>query len=424
MHMRYDLIHLSSDIVIRRTDKNFGKNKRCTDESFPLMMSDKPTYLRGIGRGRGSGFQRPGGNRTRGIGRGAGFSDSTNYNQQPSKGMPFSASSNYADSSQTRQPTPWGKGSMQNNAASPDIKSQRKSQHNGGLDSASVKFAAISSSHQEVIKKYLETDPILEDSEEEDIEVDVLQTIFKSYSSNFESTESVSVAQEDLLHSFRSGTSACLICIEAVKKQDAIWNCQGCYGMFHMQCIQKWVKEGVYQQVYASGDDNVDSRSIPWYCPKCRAEYKQNEAPNRYYCFCGREQDPKFDPWLVPHSCGQTCGRELKPVCGHQCLLLCHPGPCPPCPKTVRSTCHCEKQKPQIQRCSSQTWSCGQVCGKLLSCQQHCCEQICHQGECRPCKKTSQQKCLCGKEMALRPCASPQWQCQKRIYMVFRDLRQ
>jgi len=43
-------------------------------------------------------------------------------------------------------------------------------------------------------------------------------------------------------------------------------------------------------------------------------------------CFCEKVIEPKFDAWLVPHSCGQTCGRKLKPDCGHACLLLCHPG--------------------------------------------------------------------------------------------------
>lgn len=65
------------------------------------------------------------------------------------------------------------------------------------------------------------------------------------------------------------------------------------------------------------------------YSPKCRTEYQQKDCPTKYICFCGKEANPKFDPWLVPHSCGQTCGRNLKPECGHTCLLLCHPGECP-----------------------------------------------------------------------------------------------
>lgn len=33
--------------------------------------------------------------------------------------------------------------------------------------------------------------------------------------------------------------------------------------MFHIPCIQKWVKEGVYQQVYKN--DDVDTKAIPWH---------------------------------------------------------------------------------------------------------------------------------------------------------------
>lgn len=45
--------------------------------------------------------------------------------------------------------------------------------------------------------------------------------------------------------------------------------------------------------------------------------------------------DPEWDPWRAPHSCGELCGRRLNEDgagCDHTCLLLCHPGPCPPCP--------------------------------------------------------------------------------------------
>ena len=44
------------------------------------------------------------------------------------------------------------------------------------------------------------------------------------------------------------------------------------------------------------------------------------------YLFLWKMIDPEFDPWIVPHSCGDTCGKELQPKCGHQCLILCHPG--------------------------------------------------------------------------------------------------
>lgn len=62
------------------------------------------------------------------------------------------------------------------------------------------------------------------------------------------------------------------------------------------------------------------------FSPKCRSQYSQRAIPTRYLCFCGKKIDPAFDPWLPPHSCGEICGRKLKPLCGHSCLLLCHPG--------------------------------------------------------------------------------------------------
>ena len=74
-----------------------------------------------------------------------------------------------------------------------------------------------------------------------------------------------------------------------------------------------------------------------WGCPKFRHVY--SEIPQKYTCYCEKIVDPPFDPWIVPHSCGDTCGKLLS--CGqHKCLILCHPGPCPPCPKIVQVFFH------------------------------------------------------------------------------------
>jgi NF-X1-type zinc finger protein NFXL1 len=45
-----------------------------------------------------------------------------------------------------------------------------------------------------------------------------------------------------------------------------IWTCQGCYCLLHLQCIQKWVKEGVYQQQYQAeqAGKNADVE-FPWF---------------------------------------------------------------------------------------------------------------------------------------------------------------
>ncbi|XP_069487810.1 NF-X1-type zinc finger protein NFXL1 [Ambystoma mexicanum] len=211
---------------------------------------------------------------------------------------------------------------------------------------------------------------------------------------------------------FQSGAMTCLICIASIKRNQAVWSCSGCFCVFHMPCIQKWAKDSVFL-VSSITDDDFGKKDYPWPCPKCRYEYKRYETPSRYYCYCGKVEDPPLDPWLVPHSCGQVCEKEFKPPCGHKCLLLCHPGPCPPCPKMVTTTCFCKKAKPVPRRCSAKEWSCQLPCGRKLQCEQHKCENPCHKGDCQPCPRVSKQRCLCGRHIAERLCASPLWQCDQ-----------
>lgn len=88
-------------------------------------------------------------------------------------------------------------------------------------------------------------------------------------------------------------------------------------------------------------------------------------------------------------------------------------GPCPPCPKTVKTNCHCGKQGPKPQRCSNKYWSCNAKCDKPLVCNKHHCEEICHPGDCPPCREESVQKCKCGAKQRKQPCTTPVWQCEK-----------
>lgn len=82
-------------------------------------------------------------------------------------------------------------------------------------------------------------------------------------------------------------------------------------------------------------EQSADKAQASWGCPKCRTAYQPSEVPSEYRCFCGKQKDPPLDPWLAPHTCGDICGRDLASGCGHTCVLLCHPGPCPPCPRQV-----------------------------------------------------------------------------------------
>lgn len=100
------------------------------------------------------------------------------------------------------------------------------------------------------------------------------------------------------------------------------------------------------------------SRVIDWDCPKCRRTYEKDEIPRKYECFCGNEVAPPNHPWLIPHSCGETCKKALTPACGHKCVLLCHPGPCPPCPQMITTSCKCKQSNLKTIRCSLQSWTC------------------------------------------------------------------
>ncbi|RVE60906.1 hypothetical protein OJAV_G00186070 [Oryzias javanicus] len=210
---------------------------------------------------------------------------------------------------------------------------------------------------------------------------------------------------------FQSGAVTCLICIASVRRTQAVWSCSGCFSLFHLPCIQKWARDSVFL-VSSVTDEDFGQKEHPWPCPKCRTEYPPSSTPSRYTCYCGKLQDPPADPWLVPHSCGAVCQRQLKPSCGHTCLLLCHPGPCPPCPKMVSVSCLCGKARPLPRRCSNKAWCCQQRCGRLLACQQHTCSEPCH-SECAPCPRVSLQSCVCGRQKAERPCAGPRWTCQQ-----------
>ncbi|XP_064481964.1 NF-X1-type zinc finger protein NFXL1-like [Ornithodoros turicata] len=288
--------------------------------------------------------------------------------------------------------------------------------HGGNTDTAPVasrRFDEACRQIQEQSKKFLLDTENAESSSssEDELETEkILSKVINSYADIHQGEGDLRKTVQFLTDNLVSGATVCLVCIESVKRNEAVWSCNGCYCILHLGCIQKWAKDSTFQQTSTPDQPAFSSQ---WNCPKCRKGYRGTENLSKYLCFCGKVADPAFDPWLVPHSCGQMCEQDLKPSCGHRCLLLCHPGPCPPCPKMVRSTCYCEKATPQPRRCGSKLWSCGNVCKKRLSCGQHSCEQICHGGECQPCSKESRQKCSCGSSVQLRPCASPRWQCNK-----------
>ncbi|XP_033118413.1 NF-X1-type zinc finger protein NFXL1-like [Anneissia japonica] len=299
---------------------------------------------------------------------------------------------------------------------SQDWRNYNEAQRNGGGATLGARSKNIETEkqHEHQPAQQLQEHQVLEDeyetsSDEDEASnyQDILKATYKDYSMHLgdsNSNEAIS-----LQHQFQSEKTVCLICIETVKREEEIWYCQTCYCILHLQCIQKWAQEGSVQKNFLSEENFPEAEKL-WHCPNCRFEYKKSECPSRYVCHCGKEVDPKPDPWLTPHTCGQTCGKPLKPLCNHQCLLLCHPGACPPCPKTICTSCFCGREAPTLKRCSASQWSCQKPCAAKLECG-HKCDTPCHAGDCPPCPKMSQRSCLCGRLATLRSCESLVWQC-------------
>ncbi|XP_058618505.1 NF-X1-type zinc finger protein NFXL1 isoform X2 [Onychostoma macrolepis] len=285
------------------------------------------------------------------------------------------------------------------------------------------RFEEIRRSDQAAARR-LATEPHSSSSEDEDEDEDVseeggkrgkiLQSALSPYSvhSGDVDIRLLEKTRHYLHEVCQSGGVTCLICIASVRRTQAVWSCVACYCIFHITCIQKWAKDSIFL-VSSVTDEDFGKKDHPWPCPKCRYEYSPHQTPTRYYCYCGKEAEPVPDPWLLPHSCGQVCEREFRPPCGHHCLLLCHPGPCPPCPKMVSVSCLCGKSSRVPRRCSAKSWSCAQICRRTLPCRIHTCANSCHAGDCAPCPRVSLQTCACGRQRAERPCASPEWHCDQ-----------
>jgi hypothetical protein len=49
----------------------------------------------------------------------------------------------------------------------------------------------------------------------------------------------------------------CLVCLEQVATVDAIWSCQSCYEIYHLQCIQKWSLQAIELAKYREQDEVI-----------------------------------------------------------------------------------------------------------------------------------------------------------------------
>ncbi|EFN58119.1 hypothetical protein CHLNCDRAFT_34551 [Chlorella variabilis] len=223
--------------------------------------------------------------------------------------------------------------------------------------------------------------------------------------------EGVERVKEHLLSASGDG-AICMVCLENIRPTDSVWSCQdGCYAVLHLPCVQSWARRTL-AMVQEKAEQRLDPRLFPaaaaearrtaaWGCPKCRQDYEA--VPGGYTCWCGKVANPDFNPWGTAHSCGEHCERPA-PSCEHPCMLLCHPGPCPPCPRVISTSCFCGALVTD-KRCGHHEFSCGGTCYALLPCG-HTCPAICHDGGCPPCGElVSTVSCLCGAEVAQLPCS-------------------
>lgn len=184
----------------------------------------------------------------------------------------------------------------------------------------------------------------------------------------------------------------CINCLEHIRLDAPTWSCTSCFLVLHLGCMRRWGR--------ADTSDAGDTVR----CPQCRTEHP---AARVYKCFCGKATNPPYDPFIIPHSCGDTCGKA-RPFCAHRCTLQCHPGPCIECGVLVGpKSCPCGSTT-YTYRCGrpDPKTTCDHVCGKLLNCGVHTCTRVCHNGDCDPCAVMLTTTCLCGKEERALPCGA------------------
>ncbi|KAG8442538.1 hypothetical protein GDO86_011368 [Hymenochirus boettgeri] len=132
---------------------------------------------------------------------------------------------------------------------------------------------------------------------------------------------------------------------------------------------------------------------------------------------CGTDKD-NYDGF-GNFSCQKQCGKKLN--CGkHGCTEVCHPQPCQPCPRLPQIVRFCPCGQTPLSKllelgcvdrktCTDPIPSCGKTCGKPLPCGSHdfihTCENLCHEGECGLCARTSNIPCRCGFKTKEVPCA-------------------
>ena len=95
------------------------------------------------------------------------------------------------------------------------------------------------------------------------------------------------------LHSTQSSAAVCLICLETMHNDDAVWHCfRGCCCELHLLCIQAWSRQQVAAAAYSASQESARyNNNHAWdellncYAHECkRQECMQGLAPGFEGC--------------------------------------------------------------------------------------------------------------------------------------------
>lgn len=199
----------------------------------------------------------------------------------------------------------------------------------------------------------------------------------------------------------------CLVCLGSIALNSKIWVCKTCQIITHLKCIKDWL-----DLKKKNAKSNIDEE-ISFNCPHCSFKYA-NEDP-KHTCYCTKTFNPVADTFNEPNSCGKLCGRFKGRYCSHACERICHSDKCDPCDKLTSLKCYCGKNTLTL-KCNeavvSASLACSKVCGKLLNCGNHTCNDLCHDGDCQNCDIKVHKSCHCGKKKAIVDC-SQDFSCEK-----------
>ncbi|OAF68310.1 Nuclear transcription factor, X box-binding protein 1 [Intoshia linei] len=207
-------------------------------------------------------------------------------------------------------------------------------------------------------------------------------------------TETYTLLREKQIHEIESNCLNCVICHSNIYRNEETWTCVECFIILHLKCIKNWFSE-------------LSFRKKTLLCPLCKCNINENPQYTCFCRKKILSANSYVNSSILAHSCGEICGKLENDQCGHPCTMLCHPGQCVECRRYVEKLCSCGKQTRLVKCLEKEYFSCNNACGKPLNCVNpnvHTCQQICHIGPCSSCDFEWKISCYCNKSIRYLSC--------------------